>query len=114
MTDRAGLLDKENGAFAAKNRGDVRGSHLSAGQPTEMDGFLEDTLFNDVVISEPLTKREAEILRLIVSGKTNKKIARQLCRTERTVEYHRNRLMRKLDAHSAADLVRRAIAVGIV
>lgn len=80
----------------------------------ETDQLLEDTLVNNnTEISEPLTKREAEILHFIVAGKTNKQIARMLCRTERTVEYHRNRLMRKLNAHSAADLVKRAIAMGI-
>ena len=30
------------------------------------------------------------------------------------IEYHRNRLMRKLDAHNAADLVRRAIVMGVI
>ena len=58
--------------------------------------------------------RETEILQLIVSGKTNKKIAQVLYRTERTVEYHRNRLMRKLGAKTAADLVKRAITMGII
>jgi DNA-binding CsgD family transcriptional regulator len=78
-----------------------------------MDELLERTLTN-INIAEPLTKREAEILQLIVSGKTNKEIARILSRTERTVEYHRNRLMRKVGAHSAADLVKRTIAMGIM
>ena len=79
-----------------------------------MDRFLEDTLVNNTIISERLTKREAEILQLVVSGKTNKEIARMVCRTQRTIEYHRNRLMRKLDAHNAAELVKRAIAIGVV
>ena len=55
-----------------------------------------------------------EVLQLIVDGNTNKRIAQKLYRTERTVEYHRNRLMGKLDAHNAADLVKRAIAMGIL
>lgn len=81
----------------------------------EMDEFLEDTLVNNnIEISELLTRREAEILQFIVSGRTNKEIGRILCRTERTVEYHRNRLMHKFGAHNAADLVKRAIAMGIV
>ena len=77
------------------------------------DELLENTLADDTNIAELLTNREAEILRLIVLGKTNKEIARALCRTERTVEYHRNRLMRKLDAHNAAELVKRAITMGL-
>jgi len=78
------------------------------------DKFLEDTLVkNRIETSRLLTRREAEILKLIVSGKTNKEIGRILYRTRRTVEYHRNRLMRKLDAHNAADLVKRTMAMGI-
>jgi DNA-binding NarL/FixJ family response regulator len=77
------------------------------------DGFLEDMLVNNIEIVEPLSGRETQILRFIVSGRTNKEIGRILCRSERTVEYHRNRLMGKLGAHNAAGLVRRAIAMGI-
>jgi len=77
------------------------------------DGLLEDTLINSRVIGEPLTRREIQILRSILAGKTNKQIARALCRSQRTVEYHRHRLMRKLNARSAAELVRQAIVTGI-
>lgn len=82
---------------------------------SETDELLEDTLVdnNNIEISRLLTKREAEILRLIVSGRTNKEIGRILYRTERTVEYHRNSLMGKLGAHSAAELVKQAIDMGI-
>lgn len=121
MDDRSGLLEKESAAFATeKERPNVQPSHstfsqtavISAKRP-EMDELLENTLLN-VKLDESLTKREAEILRLIVSGSTNKKIAQKIYRTERTVEYHRHRLMRKLGVHSAADLVKRAITMGIV
>jgi DNA-binding CsgD family transcriptional regulator len=79
------------------------------------DILLEDTLvFNIDNTDFELTKREGEILRLIVAGRTNKQIARQLSRSERTVEYHRNRLMRKMAAHNSAQLVRLALARGIV
>jgi len=80
----------------------------------DTDKLLEKTLVQDNPAARPLTGREAEILRLIVSGKTNKEIARLLCRARRTVEYHRCRLMRKLGAHTASDLTRRAIAAGLV
>ncbi len=79
----------------------------------EMDEVLEHTLVSDIKIAESLTRREAEILQLIVSGKTNKEVSQVLCRSERTIEYHRNRLMRKLNAHNAAGLVKQAIAMGI-
>jgi DNA-binding CsgD family transcriptional regulator len=91
-----------------------------AGQ--ERDTLLEKALSfntdNSVRLCSPqaveLTKREGEILRLIVSGRTNKQIAKQLSRSERTIEFHRNRLMRKIAAHNAAELVRQAIGLGII
>jgi DNA-binding CsgD family transcriptional regulator len=72
------------------------------------DTFLEDIL-SRTPPSISLTKREKEILGLIILGLTNRKIAQQLHRTERTVEYHRNHLMHKFNAKTAADLVKRAI-----
>jgi DNA-binding NarL/FixJ family response regulator len=79
----------------------------------QTDGFIEQTFCG---IEEPphLTTREAEILRLIISGKTNKEIAQRICRVERTVEYHRNHLMRKLNAHSISELFKKAISIGIL
>jgi RNA polymerase sigma factor (sigma-70 family) len=53
-----------------------------------------------------LTPREREALNLIVGGRTNKEIAEQLHISPRTVEVHRARLMKKLEAESLSDLVR--------
>lgn len=78
----------------------------------EIDASLEKTL-NGPSIDEILTKREKQILEYIIAGHTNKEIAQKLYRTQRTVEYHRNRLMRKLDTHTTAELVKRAILMGI-
>jgi DNA-binding CsgD family transcriptional regulator len=55
-----------------------------------------------------------EILDLVINGLTNREIAQKLHRTERTVEYHRNHLMHKFEAKTAADLVKRAILSGMV
>jgi DNA-binding NarL/FixJ family response regulator len=79
----------------------------------QTDRHLEKTLVNNIGISEPLTKCEAQILRSILAGKTNKQIALMLSRSRRTIEYHRNRLMRKLNAHNTVELVKRAVAMGI-
>jgi DNA-binding NarL/FixJ family response regulator len=78
----------------------------------QTDELLETTLcktFED----NNLTKRETEILDLVIAGHTNKEISQKINRTERTIEYHRNRLMHKLGAKTAADLVKRAITLGI-
>jgi len=78
------------------------------------DSLLEKALIFNADNSAELTRREGEILRLIVEGCTNKQIAKQLSRSERTIEFHRNRLMRKMSAHNAAELVRQAIGLGII
>jgi len=61
-----------------------------------------------------LTAREQEILGLIVRGHTNQQIARELELSIKTVEWHRSNLMRKLDTHGVADLVRYALRHGLV
>jgi len=53
-----------------------------------------------------LTPREREVMEFAVAGKANKVIAVELGVAEKTVEVHRARLMRKLQVHSLADLVR--------
>jgi two-component system response regulator FixJ len=52
-----------------------------------------------------LTPREAEIMWLIVSGKSNKEIASQLQLSNRTVETHRGRIMDKTRARTLVDLI---------
>ncbi|MFM8319966.1 MAG: response regulator [Chloroflexota bacterium] len=58
---------------------------------------------------ERLSSREKQILQLIVEGHTNASIAYQLWLSERTLENHRASLMRKLNVHSQAKLIRVAI-----
>lgn len=53
-----------------------------------------------------LTSREREVLELVVEGRANKQVARDLAITEKTVEVHRGRLMKKLGAANVVDLVR--------
>jgi DNA-binding NarL/FixJ family response regulator len=61
-----------------------------------------------------LTPREREIIRMLAEGKTAKDVASALNITLKTTETHRTNIMRKLDLHSATDLVRYAIRNGIV
>jgi len=53
-----------------------------------------------------LSKRELEVLALIIAGKANKVIATELTLSPKTVEAHRAAIMRKLGVHSIAELVR--------
>jgi two-component system nitrate/nitrite response regulator NarL len=61
-----------------------------------------------------LTSREREVLVLIAQGRSNKEIANQLGIGVRTIETHRERIMRRLDIHSVAGLTKFAIANGLV
>jgi len=62
---------------------------------------------------DPLTSREREIAQRIAEGQTTKEIAAHLGLSVKTVESHRINLMRKLDIHETATLVRYAIRRGL-
>jgi len=55
---------------------------------------------------ESLTRREEEVISMVVSGRLNKQIAGQLGTAENTVKVQRSRAMEKMHAQSLADLVR--------
>jgi len=59
-----------------------------------------------------LTPRERSVLDLIVQGKTNKEVARELGASHRTIEIHRSRVMEKMGAVSLAELVRMRLLEG--
>ncbi len=61
-----------------------------------------------------LTTREREVLVLIAEGQSNKEIACKLNVGVRTIETHRERIMRRLNIHSVAGLTKFAIANGMV
>ncbi|MBN8902684.1 MAG: response regulator transcription factor, partial [Rhodospirillales bacterium] len=53
-----------------------------------------------------LSEREREVMALATAGLMNKQIAYELGLSEITVKIHRGKVMRKMEAHSLADLVR--------
>jgi two-component system response regulator NreC len=64
--------------------------------------------------NDPLTQREREVLQLVAEGKTTKEIAQVLGVSAKTAESHRTRIMRKLEIHDTAGLVRYAIRRGVI
>ncbi len=63
---------------------------------------------------DELTEREQEVLSHLAEGATNEDIANALVISPKTVERHRENIMRKLNLHSRAELVRYAIRKGII
>lgn len=63
---------------------------------------------------EYLSPREIEVARLLADGKSNKEVASALKISVKTVETHRNRIMKNLNMRSFAQLVRFAVQTGLV
>jgi two-component system, NarL family, response regulator NreC len=63
---------------------------------------------------DPLSDREREVLRLLALGHTNQEIAKELYISVRTAETHRAHIMQKLRLSSRAELVRYALAEGML
>lgn len=68
----------------------------------------QDRLKQDEILrrQNSLTPREHQVLDLVVAGESNKRIARRLQISDKTVEIHRANVMEKMQARSLADLVK--------
>jgi DNA-binding NarL/FixJ family response regulator len=64
--------------------------------------------------ADPLSEREREVLRLLALGHTNQEIAKMLFISVRTAETHRAHIMQKLRLTTRAELVRYALAHGLL
>ena len=81
--------------------------------PRVTNAVVQAYLAGVTLSSDPLTSREREIVQRIAEGQTTKEIAAHLGLSIKTVESHRINLMRKLDIHETATLVRYAIRRGL-
>jgi DNA-binding NarL/FixJ family response regulator len=100
--------------------------------PTELEHALEAAACGQVYLSpavafsakraagcepsslEQLTPRQREVLQLIAEGHKRSAIARTLKVGLKTVESHRTQLMKELDIHNVAGLVRYALSAGVI
>jgi two-component system response regulator FixJ len=109
---KSGALDFIEKPFDARNvfarvRDMIKAS-TRAGEPDLMPEILSLQLRG----RNRLTPREREVLALTASGASNKEAGRRLGIATRTVEVHRGRIMDKLGARNAADLVRIVLSGG--
>jgi two-component system response regulator NreC len=73
-----------------------------------------DAASADAADHDPLSDREREVLRLLALGHTNQEIAKMLFISVRTAETHRAHIMQKLRLETRAELVRYALAQGLL
>lgn len=64
--------------------------------------------------AKQLTPRELEVLKLVAQGSCNKWIASELRRSIKTIDHHRENIMKKLGIHEVAGLTRHAFAIGLL
>lgn len=94
------------------------------------DHFLDSSLSSEIVKKlmelspestthprnayDTLTPRQQEIMRLLASGFSNKKISETLCISPKTVENHRSQIMEKLGLRNSVELGQFAASIGLV
>jgi two-component system, NarL family, response regulator NreC len=78
-----------------------------------IEGYLSRSTGGTDSAYSDLTAREREVLQLVAEGKSTKMIAKDLCLSAKTIEWHRSRIMKKLGIESIAGLVRYAMVEGL-
>ena len=82
--------------------------------------FISSSLENEkeesieFIKRKELTKREIEIIKLIGNGLTTKEIAEKLNISIKTVETHRTHIFKKLNCKNIADLIKKAMNIGLI
>ncbi|MBU1567196.1 MAG: response regulator transcription factor [Proteobacteria bacterium] len=85
--------------------------------------FMAEDFANDVISMhrngkkspfQELTRREKEVLQLVVKGLTSKQMAEYLNLSQRTVDHHRSNLLRKFKRKNSAEMVNYAVRNGFV
>lgn len=85
--------------------------------PSVSRGVVSDYVQRLIADEKPgdgLTPRQREVLQLIAEGHSTKEIARRLDLSVKTVDTHRTQLMKQLDIHEVAGLVRYALRIGLI
>lgn len=81
-------------------------------------GIIADIIFENALQAESekqlnITKREIEILQLVLDGLKNREIADKLTISERTVEFHKQNIYLKLEVNNSVDLYKAATRLNL-
>jgi len=98
-------------AIRAVIAGDAYLSPKIAG--TVIEDYLSELATGTPMPAGILSAREREVLQLIAEGKSTKRIAFELEVSVKTIETHRQNIMKKLDVHSVAELTKYAVREGL-
>ena len=120
----AGVLHAGASGYVLKNcafKELIQAIHTVAVNQTYLSPTIADIVVESYVRHSPLpasslsvlTPREREVLQLIAEGLTLKKIAATLCVSPKTIETHREQIMRKLNASGVAELTKYAVREGL-
>ena len=105
---KLGVFDYIEKPFSGQELVDLVQKALTADAENRAGTRHEKTL---LIRLASLSKREKEVLDLVVAGKGSKQIAENLKISVHTVDNHRAHIMEKLQTESVADLVRRVVSV---
>lgn len=89
----------------------VAGRSMERNQPFACAVWMFEDLSGKRPVTVQLTSRERQVAQLLATGQSSKHIGKALNISHRTVEAHRARLMRKLDAGSAPEMIARLVGL---
>jgi len=105
---KAGVLDFLEKPFKGQELLDLIQNAVNKNKSDRLKNNSQNITLNRL---NSLTKREKEVMELVVDGQLNKNIAKQLEISVKTVEVHRASVMSKMSVNSVADLVRMYLGV---
>lgn len=115
-------VEYANSFFLSGGRGYVWKNSPPEKLKEAIDAVSNDVLYLDdsyiksekkIALPQLLTPREKQILQLIADGMTNKEIARHLIISNKTIESHRQNIMKKFDVHNKIELLKTALRLGV-
>lgn len=93
---------------------EAAGVRVAAGAETPEEAQLADAASDALVVHEPLTARERDVLEWLSLGLSNRGIAERLGISEHTVKFHVTSIYGKLGVSSRAEAVRGAARRGLI
>lgn len=89
----------------------VAGRSMHLEQPFACAVWMFEDISSRRPVAVALTEREREIARQLAAGRSTKEIARALGVSPRTIDGHRARMLRKVDARSASEMISRLVGL---